>query len=154
MLQLTTPVIPGRESEELFWGTKDTLGRHRGSLALPVNPQDGCDTIILRYKFSWFDRIKILFGQDLFTWMGTNNSPVQWPQLHLTDPEQLADGQVLPYDPEVWRAQTKQGWQRGEIVPSKTADGAPSTAMHPDLEMEMRKTVKEKLKEQLRKTVW
>lgn len=150
MLKMHHPIIEGRENEELFWGTGEGLAQRKGAVALPVNPEDGCDTVILRYKFSWIERLKILLGQDLFCWLPTFQAPVQWPLLHVSDPVELENGEVLPYDPDLFRAETARGLESGDLVPSRTSAGESSYAMEPVFEYEMRKPVKQKLAEQKR----
>ena len=45
--------------------------------ALPVNPGDETGTVITRWRLTWRERLRVLFGGDLYLWMLTFNKPLQ-----------------------------------------------------------------------------
>lgn len=141
-----SPVIPGHEKEQIWWA-KGWLGIK--TAALPVNPGDGCDTIILRYRLTWRERLMIFLGQDIFVWLNTYRSPmdnsVRFPKLFAENPVVCGNGNVVPH--RDWDAVIAHNLARGTIVDSTTADGRPTTRQEDYLDREFAKTVKEKIEE-------
>lgn len=141
-----SPVIRGHKHEEICWA-KQWQGL--SIIALPVNPADGCDNIVLRYKLTFRERVAIFLGQDLFVWLSTYRNPmdnsVRFPKLFAENPRQLANGDFIPN--EDFRLDVAYTRARGAIVDSKTADGQPSFRNERFVEAEFAKTVKEKIEE-------
>jgi hypothetical protein len=144
------PNIKGIEHKELVWASK---WPHCTRCAVPVNPEELCDNLVVRFKFTLRERLAVLFGQDLFLWFSTNGQVPQWPTPYLTNPVHgrmdFSDGvsvvKTVPFTPQKFFAGTIAAWDRGDSVENPRSD---MNMLAPDLEAELKKTVREKINEQ------
>ena len=78
-----SPVIPGTELPEVIYG--DAQPEYQ---PLPVwRDVDG--TVLSRWKFTWWERLQVLFYGDLYLWVLTFGQPLQPVMLQVERPEVL-----------------------------------------------------------------
>ena len=146
------PGVRGLEEQELVWAPQY---RNFTRCALPVNREELVDSLVLRFKMTWLERLKVLFGQDLFIWFATNSQAPQWPTPYLSDPVwtqlEFADGspavrKVLPYAPKKFFAHKDRLTDAGDVVPNPHSE---MDMVAPAIEAELRRTVTQKINSRL-----
>lgn len=70
-----SPVVEGFQSLEVVFA-KDQP-EYLPLPALPVNSSDETGTVVTRWKLTWKERFRVLFGGDLYLWMLTFGKPLQ-----------------------------------------------------------------------------
>lgn len=144
------PKIRGLEHKELIWA-KQFPGSTR--VALPVNADELTDSLVMRFKPTWIERLKVLFGQDLFIWFAANGQVPQWPMPYLSTPVytrlEFSDGspfkmKTLPENPKKFFAMKEKMSKARETVPNPHSD---MDMLAPDIETELNRTVREKINE-------
>jgi hypothetical protein len=67
-----SPVVEGFQQQEI------KLAENQSEyLMLPALPVDRGQKVITRWRFSWIERLEILFGADLYLWTWTFGHPFQ-----------------------------------------------------------------------------
>lgn len=78
-MKAISPVIAGHEAEEIV------LAKNQPEYApLPALPIDGGQMVLTRWRFTWRERLQILFFCDLFLWVWTFGKPFQPVALEIT----------------------------------------------------------------------
>ncbi len=80
MAEPISPVIPGCDLPETIFGAGQP--EYNGLPALRM--EDG--TVLSRWRFTWGERLRILFTGDLYLWVLTFNRPLQPVNLEVTKP--------------------------------------------------------------------
>jgi len=113
--------ISGLENKEIVWARS---WPRAAKVATVVNEDELTDTLVVRYRLSFLDRLKVLFGQDLFIWFSTYGRPPQWPQPYLSNPfyGKINFGRLgtlaktLPMQPAKWFKNSGESMARGYEV--------------------------------------
>jgi hypothetical protein len=148
-VQRADHVISGAEEKcgncrELTWAPTWPAAK---ITALYVNPDENTGGLVMSFRFSFLQRLAILFGQRLFVWFFTGYERPQWPVLFLSDPAIASDGTVLPVPLRAWVNHCISDHRRGYVVPNPLPDGRVSHRTEPSLEQQLRRTIPEKLDE-------
>jgi hypothetical protein len=81
-----SPIVPGYESKEII------LAKNQPPyMPLPALPVDGGRYLVTRWRFSWRERLQVLFHGDLWLWVWTFGKPLQ-PVALDTNPPELGRG--------------------------------------------------------------
>jgi hypothetical protein len=77
-----SPVVPGFEHLEIV------VAKNQPEYEpLPALPVDDAQKIITRWRFSWRERLQVLFRGDLYLWVWTFRRPVQPVFLEVSKPD-------------------------------------------------------------------
>jgi len=77
-----SPVVPGFEHLEIV------LAKNQPEFdPLPALPVDDAQKVITRWRFSWRERLQVLFRGDLYLWIWTFQRPVQPVALEVIRPD-------------------------------------------------------------------
>jgi hypothetical protein len=77
-----SPIIPGFESEEVVYAKNQPE-----YIPLPALPVEDGTRIITRWRFSWRERIRVLFSGDIYLWVLTFKGPLQPVMLDTEAPQ-------------------------------------------------------------------
>jgi hypothetical protein len=153
-MQMIRPRIKGFETSELTWAKSWPYATH---VATHVNPHENTDSLVVRYRLSWRERLAALLGQDLFIWFYPMKQAPQWPTpvfetpvLKRTVVQSSSGFYSLNYvQPTInFFDRQPEMMARGYEVKNPLPDGSMSTKVEPTLEEALRRTVAEKLEEQ------
>lgn len=148
-----SPVIQGLQEYELTWAAKWPYATIR---ALPVNQETLTGDLVMRYRFSWREKLRIMFGQDLFLWFSPGDNEPQWPTPRLTNPDPrkvtYPNGVkpkhgigflIFPFKAEQFNEDQARAKSMNYVV--KNPDSH-TVMLEPTLEDELNRTLPEKLK--------
>ena len=136
-MKYVSPIIPERIKDEFRWG--------KGSIIVPavvVNEEEKTGTLVQRFKLSWKERIRILFGQNLFVWFVTYDQRPQWPYISVENPD-VFPGKVYPIKRAEFLAKADANLRKGVAVYNPPGSEV-EERLEPTLEEEIYKTISQK----------